>query len=177
MKDRIKALYIRHKQLIVYLLFGVITTVVSLAACFLTLKIGVAFLHDEQGEPTELLDIIGSTVQWISGVLVAFFTNKLWVFKGAEHGRRAAWKQFGVFCGSRVGTYFLEVVINLAGIAAFEFFGYKAILISFLGLNIDLSSRLWAKLISSVLVVISNYYISKFLVFRKKREKTDREEQ
>ena len=177
MKDRIKALYLKHKQLIVYLLFGVITTVVSLAACFFTLKIGVAFLHDEHGEPTELLDIIGSTVQWISGVLVAFFTNKLWVFKGAEHGRRAAWKQFGVFCGSRVGTYFLEVFINLAGIAAFEFFGYKAILISVLGLNIDLSSRLWAKLISSVLVVISNYYISKFLVFRKKREKNDSEDQ
>ena len=158
-----------------YLVFGVITTVVSLAACFATLKVGVAFLHDEQGEPTELLDIIGSTVQWISGVLVAFFTNKFWVFKGAEHGARASLRQFGVFCSSRVGTYFLEVAINLAGIAAFDFFGYKAILISIFGLDVDLTSRFWAKVISSILVVISNYYISKLLVFKKKRGKDEAE--
>ncbi len=168
MKERIKAFYLKHKQLIIYLLFGVITTVVSLAACFITLELGVVFLHDERGEPTELLDIIGSTVQWISGVLIAFFTNKLWVFKCAEHGCRATLRQFGVFCGSRVGTYFLEVAINLAGIAAFEFFGYRTILLSIFGMGIELSSRLWAKMISSVLVVISNYYISKFLVFKNK---------
>ena len=60
--ERIKALYRKHKEIILYLLFGIITTVASLGACYLTLKLGVIFIHDENGEPTELLDIIGSKV-------------------------------------------------------------------------------------------------------------------
>lgn len=169
MKTRLKELYIKHKQLIVYLIFGVITTVVSLLACYLTLKIGVRFMHDENGEPTELLDILGSTTQWISGVLVAFFTNKFWVFKNAEHGMRASCKQFSIFCGSRVGTYLLEVVINLATIQIFELLGYTAFSINLLVLSLDITERFWAKMISSIVVVITNYYISKLLVFKKKK--------
>ena len=170
---RIKELCLRYKQIILYLVFGVVTTVVSLAACFLTLKIGVNFIHDENGDPTELLDIIGSTVQWVSGVLVAFFTNKLWVFTEAERGAKAGFKQFTVFCGSRVGTYFLEVVINLAAIKLIEICGYTSIIFSVFSISLNLSSRVWAKVISSVFVVISNYYISKLLVFRKKRRTTE----
>ena len=35
--------------------------------------------------------------------------------------------------------------------------------------GIELTSRFWAKMISSVVVVISNYYISKLLVFKEKK--------
>ena len=103
---KIKELYEKYKEIILYLFFGVVTTVVSLAACFVTLKVGVMFeaLRDEAGEPTELLDIIGSTTQWISGVLVAFITNRLWVFTDAERGAKAGFKQLAVFSGSRVAT-------------------------------------------------------------------------
>ena len=144
---------------------------VSLAACYVTLKVGVRFINDGNGQPTELLDVIGSTVQWVSGVIVAFFTNKLWVFTDAEKGARAGAKQFGVFASSRIGTYFLEVVINLVIIKIFELFGYVAITLTVIKFSLELTSRFWAKMISSVLVVISNYYISKLLVFRKKKEK------
>ena len=58
--SKLKQFYSKHKQLILYLVFGFITTVASLFACYATLKIGVVFLHDENGEPTELLDILGS---------------------------------------------------------------------------------------------------------------------
>ncbi len=167
---RLKELYIKHKQLILYLIFGAITTVVSLLTCYLTLKIGVRYMHDENGDPTELLDILGSTTQWISGVIVAFLTNKLWVFKSAEHGKRATFKQFSIFCGSRVGTYFLEVVINLVTIQLFGWLGYSAIKFNLFALSFDITERVWAKLISSVIVVITNYYISKFWVFRKKKD-------
>ncbi len=155
----------KHRQLILYVAFGVLTTLVSLAACYLTIKIGVLFLHDERGEPTELLDVIGSTVQWVSGVIVAFITNKLWVFTDAERGNRATVKQFFAFTGSRVATYVLEAVINLLAIAALERLGYTPFTI----LGIVISVRFWAKVISSVLVVISNYFISKLLVFRKRK--------
>ena len=63
------------------------------------------------------VDILGSTSQWIVGVLVAFLTNKKWVFTDAEKGTKATFKQLGIFSGARVATYFLEVFINLIFIA------------------------------------------------------------
>lgn len=159
-----KNFYEKHKEIILYLLFGVITTVASLGACYLTLKIGVNFMHDENGDPTELLDVLGSTTQWIAGVLVSFITNKLWVFTDCKKGVGATFKQLGVFAGGRVLTYVLEVPLNLTFIWTLERLGYTA----FTLLGFDLTSRVWAKLVTAVIVVIANYFISKLLVFRKK---------
>ena len=161
---KLKALFEKYKQIILYLFFGIVTTVVSLGVCYLTLKIGVIFLHDENGDPTELLDVIGSTTQWVSGVLVAFITNKLWVFTDSEKGFFPTLKQLGVFAGGRVLTYFLEVLVNLGLIWVIEKLGYSPITL----LGVELSARLWAKLITAVIVVVSNYFISKLIVFKKK---------
>ena len=163
--EKIKNFYQKHKVVILYMSFGVITTVVSLLCCYLTLKIGVVFMHDENGEPTELLDVLGSITQWISGVVVAFVTNKLWVFKGARSGVGQTLIQLAEFSGARVMTLILEIVINLGAIALLELVGYR----TFAVLGIRISARVWAKLISSIVIVISNYYISKLLVFRKKQ--------
>ena len=171
MKMKIKNFYLAHKQIILYFVFGVITSVCSLGACFLTLRLGLCFdfFIDNDGAPTPSLDIIGSTVQWIVGVLVAFFTNKLWVFTDAPMGRRNTAIQFGMFALSRVGTYVLEVVINLCAIGIFGIFGYNDHYLS-LGITVvNLNSRLWAKIISSIVVVIVNYVISKRLVFKSKK--------
>ena len=170
MIEKIKKIYEKHKELIRYLVFGIITTVVSLGFCFATLKIGVLFepLRDEAGEPTELLDVIGSITQWVSGVLVAFFTNKLWVFTDSEKGRKATLKQLVTFSGARVATLFIEIVINLGVIAVFDALGYKAPVLNLMVISIALTSRLWAKAVSSVVVVVSNYFISKLWVFKKK---------
>ena len=165
---KIKALYKKYEEIISYLFFGVVTTVASLIACFLTLKFGVLIWHDEAGEPTEFLDILGSTTQWIVGVLVAFFTNKKWVFKNEEKGMSGTGVQLVKFAGARVMTYFLEVGVNLGAIALLDACGYNAPTLTLFSISIVLSSRLWAKVISSVLVVISNYFISKLLVFVKK---------
>ena len=170
MKKKLKSFYEKHKELVLYFTFGIITTVASLGACWLTLKFGVLIWHDEKGEPTEFLDVLGSTVQWVVGVLVSFFTNKKWVFVCAERGMKASAKQLLKFSGSRVGTYLLEVVINLGVIALFELLGYRAPVLTLFGMRLVLTSRLWAKAVSSVLVVIANYFISKLFVFKKKKE-------
>ncbi len=162
--SRTSAFYQRHRVPIRYFAFGIITTVISLGACYLTLKLGVLLLHDENGEPTELLDILGSTTQWVSGVLVAFITNKKWVFTDADRGTRSTLYQLSVFAGGRVLTYFVEVAVNLAGIFALESLGYKPFYI----IGIAITERTLAKLASSVIVVASNYFISKWLVFKAK---------
>ncbi|MBO7310740.1 MAG: GtrA family protein [Clostridia bacterium] len=162
--NRLKEFYSRHKEILLYLLFGGITTVVSLTTCFITLKVGVLFIHDENGAPTELLDVLGSTLQWIAGVTVAFITNKKWVFKQAERGAASAVTQFFKFAGGRVATYFLEVAVNLGIIALLEYLGYRA----FEVLGFSVTVRLWAKVISSFGVVVANYFISKLIVFKSK---------
>ena len=173
MIEKIKQWIQRNKQLILYLLFGLITTVVSLGICYLTLKLGVLVWHDENGDPTAFLDILGSTTQWISGVLVSFLTNKKWVFTEAEHGGKATWKQLTIFSGSRVVTYFVEVVINLGVIWLLEWIGYEAFVLNLAVIKPEISARVWAKIVSSIVVVISNYYISKLLVFRQKATKSE----
>ncbi|MBE6546103.1 MAG: GtrA family protein [Ruminococcaceae bacterium] len=170
--ERIKEMIRRRKQLILYLLFGAVTTVCSLLACYITLRVGVVFWHDEQGDPTAGLDILGSASQWVVGVLVAFVTNKKWVFTDAEHGRKATWKQLGTFSGSRVFTFVLEAGINLGVIALLEALHYPSPAFDLFGVSFELSERIWAKVVSSVVVVFTNYYISKLFVFRKKDEKT-----
>ncbi len=162
--DKLKAFYLKHKEIILYMAFGMITTVVSLGACFVTLKVGIIFLHDENGEPTRLLDILGSTTQWISGVLVAFFTNKKWVFTKAHDGTQSTLRQLSMFAGGRVVTYFIEVAVNLFTIFALESLGYMP----FTLVGISITSRVWAKVVSSVIIVISNYLISKLIVFKKR---------
>ncbi len=162
--NKIKELYTKYKEIILYLFWGFVTTVVSLAVCYATLKIGVIFIHDENGNPTELLDIIGSITQWISGVAVAFVTNKLWVFTDAEKGNTAI--QLLKFSGSRVVTLLVEMLVNLGVIALLGALGYRA----FELFGIEITDRVWAKVVSSVIVVISNYFISKLLVFTKKKE-------
>ncbi len=167
--EKLKAMIRKKKQVILYLSFGFLTTVVSLLAWYLTLKFGVRIWHDEQGEPTAFLDVLGSTAQWVTGVLVAFITNKLWVFTEAEKGIGVTMRQLAVFSGSRVLTYFLEVGINLGGIALLEAIHCPAFVLRIGFADFTFDARLWAKIVSSVVIVFSNYFISKRFVFRKKR--------
>ncbi|MBQ8344995.1 MAG: GtrA family protein [Clostridia bacterium] len=172
MLERVKALWQRYRELILYVFFGGVTTVVSLAACWLTLKLGVLIWNDN-GEPTEFLDVLGSTVQWVSGVLVAFVTNKLWVFTDAQTGAKATALQLVKFSGARVGTYFLEVVSNLGAIALLELWHCPVLTLPLVGVSVG--ARFWAKVFTSVFVVIANYLISKLFVFRKKKTPQDNE--
>ena len=160
-----KHLYIKHKEIILYLAFGLITTVVSLLACFATLKIGVVFLHDENGEPTELLDILGSTMQWISGVLVAFVTNKKWVFIDADANTSTA-KQLGVFASGRILTFLLDYAVTYLGALGLSALMPFANRVELLGGEWNLN-EIAAKIVAAVLVIIGNYVFSKLLVFRK----------
>lgn len=175
MKAAIRRLIRQNKQVILYLLFGVITTVCSLGACYLTLKTGVALgWQDNTGDPAVGLDILGSTVQWFVGVLVAFFTNKKWVFTEATHGKKATWHQLLIFSGSRVLTYFLEVVLNLGCIFLLEAVHFPEPTWHIRNMVLSLNVRIWAKVISSVVIVIANYFISKLLVFRKEEKENEK---
>lgn len=144
MVEKIKALCVKYRELIVYIIIGGLTTLVSWAAKFAWNFV----FYGGTAYPTELQTVILSTVEWVAGVAFAYPTNRRFVFqsKSSEIFRECA-----KFVLSRVSTYLLSVVLN--------------VLFTWLGVNVYVTT-----IIAAVAVVIANYVISKLFVFRKKED-------
>lgn len=141
MTDKLKELFKKHEEIIVYLIVGVLTTIVSWGAKFLA----NAILFDNTMYPTPSQNIVLSIINWVAGVIFAFFTNRKYVFKSKAPMLKEAPK----FVLSRVATLILDTVVM-------QVFGA-------LGVNLII-----ATFISAVLVMIGNYIFSKLFVFNKK---------
>lgn len=145
MIEKCKTLYKKYEEIIVYLIVGVATTIVSWTAKFLA----NALLFHNTMYPTPFENAVLSTINWVAGVIFAYFTNRRFVFKSKKPMRTEAPK----FVLSRVSTWILDIVVMQILTA----------------LNINL---VVASVISAVLVTIANYVFSKLFVFNK-NEKTD----
>ena len=144
-----KKLFIKYREIIVYLVFGVLTTLVSMGVYFAILFAGEKISGVLPTDPAfNAIRLVAQIDQWIAGVLVAFFTNKKWVFNASGTTKKETSIEFSKFAIGRLGTFGLEFVLYFGGVWL-------------------LRSDLFAKIISSAVVVISNYVISKFLVFKK----------
>lgn len=138
MKEKILALWNRYADAIPYLFFGVLTTVVNY----------VIYLpvYNYLG-----LSAAGSNaVAWVGSVAFAFLTNKPFVFKSHDWSRAVVIPELTKFVSCRVASGAMET-------------GIMFLAVDVLGGN----GNLW-KLLTSVLVVVLNYFGSKLLVFRKK---------
>jgi putative flippase GtrA len=147
MIERLRALWKKHKAVLLYLIFGGLTTVVDFAVCFLLYRLDVQiYVTPELDIYTHVADVIG----WICAVLFAFVTNRVWVFESNAKGFLPVVRELAAFAGGRVGTLLLQE----GGMFVFR---------TWLGFN-----RYVMRIIAAVAVVILNYFISKWLVFRKK---------
>ena len=137
---KIHEMYLKYEEILVYLVVGVLTTLVSWAAKF----IFNALVYHNTAHPTAVQNIVLSTVCWVAGVIFAFFTNRKYVFKSNGSMKDEAPK----FVLSRVSTYIMDIVIM-------QVFG------TLLGINLYI-----ATFVSAVLVTITNYVFSKVFVFK-----------
>lgn len=138
MLEKIQNLLKKHWDILTYLVFGVLTTVVNYLV-YLP-------LYNLLGIPAAVSNIIA----WAFAVAFAFLTNKPFVFKSHDWSAKTVVPELSKFVGSRVATGAMETgIIFLA--------------VDLMGWN----GNLW-KIVTSVLVVILNYVFSKLLVFRKK---------
>lgn len=168
----LRRIYEKYSEIINYLFFGVITTVVAMGTYFLVLYIGRQYMSDT--DPMfYYVRITAQIFNWISGVLVAFFTNRKWVFKGYEKGAKAAWNQFLGFCVSRLGTLGLDTAVTFGLVLVLLHGGYQPWKVPLI--NWEISADFIAKLVASILVVITNYVISKLLIFKKKKPAAEEE--
>ena len=90
-------------------------------------------------------------IAWVAAVAFAFLTNKPFVFKSHDWSAKVVWPELTKFVGCRIGSGILETLFLLVTVDILRWNGN------------------WMKLITSVLVVILNYFGSKFLVFAKKK--------
>lgn len=159
-----RELFKKYREIIVYLFFGVITTLVSMGVYFAILAIAEHVAHINPDEPVfNAIRLIAQALQWVAGVLVAFFTNKKWVFGASGTTKHETMQELSKFALGRVGTLGLDTLLTFGTVWLLDAVGYvpfKFIL--------TFTADLWSKIVASVVVVISNYVISKFLVFKKK---------
>ena len=157
------------REIAVYLIFGVLTTVVSMATYFGTLWFGERImLISPDNAKFNLVRIVAEILQWVLAVLFAFFTNKKWVFKDADSSVSTG-TQLLRFSTSRLATLGLDALITLGTVWILLALGYQAITL----LGFAISADLIAKLAASVVVVISNYILSKLFVFKANNRKNN----
>ena len=173
---KIKDSYIKHREIINYLIFGVLTTFVGWIVYFAVLLGGkaIAGIPAEQTEGGKYLLVytVAQIVQWIAAVLFAYFTNRRWVFTDADKSAPML-PQLGLFAAGRLVTLGLDYVVTLFGGMALSAMIPKLNSVEMLGKVVNVN-ELSAKVVAAVIVIAGNYVFSKMLVFRKKREKDEK---
>lgn len=133
-----KEFYLRHKEVILYLVYGGLTTLVSiLSYALFRLFLGVK---------------TSQIISWILAVLFAYFTNKFFVFEAKSKEKKKVIVEFLLFVGARLFSGVLE-------------FASMALLIKETTPRI---TELIFKVIITGVVIILNYIFSKFIIFTKK---------
>lgn len=134
---KIRFLLEKYWDILMYLFFGVLTTIVNY----------VVYLpvYNWMG----LSAAVSNAIAWVVAVAFAYLTNKPFVFKSHDWSWKTVAPELTKFVSCRVASGAMETVILL-------------LTVDMLGWN----GNIW-KLITNILVVIVNYFGSRLLVFKK----------
>lgn len=138
MIQKLRSLAEKYRDILSYLFFGVLTTVVNYLIYLPVFNL------------CGLSAAVSNMIAWVGAVAFAFLTNKPFVFRSHDWSARTVIPELTKFVSCRLASGVLETGILL-------------LTVDFLHWN----GNLW-KLVTQVLVIIINYVGSKLLVFRKK---------
>lgn len=144
--QKIKELYLKYKELVNYLFFGVLATAVNLGVKYLLL---FTILDASNGLELQLSVIIS----WIVACAFAYITNRLWVF---ESKSKEIIKEITKFVTARLSTLALEMLIMFVFVTALK-------------LDSDIWVIVWT-LVAQIAVIVGNYVLSKLVVFKNKKK-------
>lgn len=133
-----KNILLKYKSIILYLVFGVLTTVINIASyavCYNFLK---------------LPNVLSNIIAWVLSVGFAFITNKLWVFDSKSLALKTFFAELWKFTAARLATGLLDLAIM------------------YFAVDLMHGNGLVFKIISNVIVIVLNYVLSKLVVFDKK---------
>ena len=143
--DKIKELCVKHREILVYIIVGGLTTVVAWGCKFLW----NAVFYAGTALPTVTQNTVLSVVENVSGIAFAYPTNRKWVFQSKNPNILS---ELLSFVGSRAATWILGWLLKL-----------NMLLVNVLNVSVFVST-----VVVGILVIIGNYVFSKLLVFRKK---------
>ncbi|MBO4395076.1 MAG: GtrA family protein [Eubacterium sp.] len=139
----------KHREGILYLLFGGLTTLVNLA-------LSAFFWYVLKWEEWYWGDFavgtfLGNLISIVSSILFAYVTNRIWVFRSEVHGARGIAVEMAKFFAGRAAT----LVIEIGGVQLTTMLFPGDSVILFIG-----------KLVTQVLVILLNFVFSKIFVFK-----------
>ncbi len=143
-----------NREMISYLFFGVMTTVVSVFSFYIFNKIFAAvgwqgtaglFRSDKN-----YAYIDANIISWIFAVAFAFITNKLFVFDSKTSEKKVVLRELVSFVGARLSTLLVDTALM------------------FLFITIMSINEMLSKIIVQFVIVVLNYVLSKLFVFKKK---------
>lgn len=169
MSEEKTSVFAKYREIIVYIIVGVINTIFCWGFNW------ILTLFMDANIP--FINFLMQTLSWCAGVSFAFPLNRKWVFRSTN----PKWmEEFIKFAGSRISTWVLDVVIMIVFVNIWPFerlSNWAKVLLSGYGIEMsaeDINYWFVKIFISAVLVMIFNYIFSKLFVFKK--EKTTIEE-
>lgn len=145
------------KEILMYIVFGVLTTIVGWGTYTLfanACKMNVFW---------------SNLLSWACAVAFAFVTNKLWVFESKSWERKQVLKEASGFVASRGITGVIEIVsVPLVARLGFDNIFYNALNKLEITADILFTNGIYSKVSVAFVIVILNYVFSKLIVFKKR---------
>ena len=154
--DKVIKLYKKYEEIIMYLIMGVLATIVNLIV-----KLGMLYTFLDAANDIHVQ--IAVVTSWIVACTFAYFTNRIFVFKSKnknilqEIKSKKILKEFISFVGARIITLLVDMLIMF-------------IFVTLLKMNSDLWVFIWT-IVSQIVVIILNYIFSKLFIFKKDRDR------
>ncbi|MBQ2028688.1 MAG: GtrA family protein [Clostridia bacterium] len=142
-RDSILPLFRKYSEYILYVFFGGVTTVINIVAYWICTR--------WLGMDTDW----ATTIAWILAVIVAYVTNRIWVFRSKENSFVGIVREVVSFFGARIATGLMDLGIMHLFVEVLHW------------------PDMPVKIASNVLVIILNYIFSKLFIFRKKKGEED----
>ena len=134
------SMYNKYKEVVLYVVFGVLTTVINFIIYYACV---LTFLDPENSVELQIANVLA----WVGAVIFAYVTNRKYVF---ESKKKNILQEMSKFFGSRVSVLILEMLLMF-------------IFVSWLGFNDKVM-----KILVQIIVIASNYVLTKWIVFTKK---------
>jgi putative flippase GtrA len=135
-----KQLFNKYKSVISYLFWGVITTLVNIAVFAILSN----YMH--------MFYQVSNVIAWFASVLVAYISNKLWVFNSHTETLGELTHEAIRFFLMRTATLILDLIIMYVGVSLLH------------------GNDIIVKIVDNIVVIVSNYAFSKIVVFKDKKK-------
>ena len=135
----IQKVFLKYKPIIFYLIFGVTTTIINIAT--------YTFLYHSIG----LTNVVSNIIAWVAAVIVAFVTNKIWVFESKTVLFRHLMQEFITFIVCRLATGAIDLIIMYIAVDVMKW------------------NAVFMKVISNIIVIVLNFVASKVFIFKDRK--------